>query len=142
MFAQKSAAIAAKEQEKVTTDLNTAILGMNTANPDTDDYNKYIVIADPVKTAAYAEFAETLEDIEENINSFEAVSVAAKNLEASPRIRNTLLYNEQKTQYIDFINTTITFLKENQSFWENMRQVLRDMNATSATLVESIKNSK
>lgn len=142
VFAQKSAAIAAKEQEKVTTDLNTAILGMNTANPDTDDYNKYIVIADPVKTAAYAEFAETLEDIEENINSFEAVSVAAKNLEASPRIRNTLLYNEQKTQYIDFINTTITFLKENQSFWENMRQVLRDMNATSATLVESIKNSK
>lgn len=115
---------------------------MNTTNPDTDDYNKYIIIADPVKAAAYAKFAETLDDIEENIKSFEAASVAANKLKASQDVIDALVRSEPKVQHIDFINTMIAFLKENQSFRENMRQVLRDMNATSATLVESIKNSK
>lgn len=115
---------------------------MNTTNPTADNYNKYIVIADPVRTAASAEFADTIDDIQQNIASFQAVQTAAEKLKVPENTIASLSRTQQNLLYVDFINTTISFLKENQSFWENMRQTLRDMNITSAVLTEQIKASK
>jgi hypothetical protein len=115
---------------------------MNTTNPTADNYNKYIVIADPVRTAASAEFADTIDDIQQNIASFQAVQTAAEKLKVPENTIASLSRTQQNLLYVDFINTTISFLKENQSFWENMRQTLRDMSITSAVLTEQIKASK
>lgn len=142
VFAQRSATITTKEQEKELTDLNVWILDMNTTNPTADNYNKYIVIADPVRTAASAEFADTIDDIQQNIASFQAVQTAAEKLKVPENTISSLSRTQQNLLYVDFINTTISFLKENQSFWENMRQTLRDMSITSAVLTEQIKASK
>jgi hypothetical protein len=114
---------------------------MNTGDPSVDDYNKYIVIADPVRTAAEAEFADSLDDIEQNIASFQAAA-AAKSGYISENTRDDLTRTEQNKLYVGFVNNMIAFLKENQAFRENMRQMLRDMNSTSAELTERIKSSK
>ena len=114
---------------------------MNTSDPSVDDYNKYIVIADPVRTAAEAEFADSLDDIEQNIVSFEAAA-EAKSGYISENTRDDLTRTEQNKLYVGFVNNMIAFLKENQAFRENMRQMLRDMNSTSAELTERIKSSK
>lgn len=141
VFQQKSVATETKEKEQATKDLNAWILNINTSNPSVDDYNKYIVIADPIKTNAEAEFANSLDDVQQNVETFRAADSIANKLLISLDLIEDVTSTQQNKMNTAFMNEMTSFLKQNQLFWEYMRQTLRDMNDMSSELVEKIENS-
>jgi hypothetical protein len=60
VFAQKSTTIKYAEWEQANKDLNLSVLGINSSAPEADDYNKYIIISDPIRNKASLEDATSL----------------------------------------------------------------------------------
>jgi len=143
LFEQRSAIIKKQEQEQANTDMDLAVLGMNAAAPEADDYDKYIVIADPIRNKANLEQATSLVDINKNIENVQAAALAAV---AATKLSNESLdavvsaYSQQTS--ILFIQNMISFLKDNQSFWDNLSLALLDMNKMTLELKSKIENSK
>lgn len=72
VFSQKSATTTVKEQQQANAYLGLGILDINTTAPEADNYNKYIVISDPVKNAASMQPASSLADLNANIDQLSA----------------------------------------------------------------------
>ena len=140
VFAQKSATIKTQEEIQANMDLDLGVLDMNTSAPEADDYNKYIIISDPIKNKATLEQATSLSDVDANIANFAAAATT------STRISNEMIESIQKTYVqwsnIWFVQNMIDFLTDNQLFWENLRVALFDMNKMSLELETKIENSK
>jgi len=99
------------------------------------------VIADPIKTNAEAEFANSLDDVQQNVETFRAADSIANKLLISLDLIEDVTSTQQNKMNTAFMNEMTSFLKQNQLFWEYMRQTLRDMNDMSSELVEKIENS-
>jgi hypothetical protein len=91
VFAQKSATIKTQEEIQANMDLDLGVLDMNTSAPEADDYNKYIIISDPIKNKATLEQATSLSDVDANIANFAAAATT------STRISNEMIESIQKT---------------------------------------------
>ena len=112
MFPQKSTTVKQQEQTQANVDLNTALLGMNVDSPESDDYNKYIIISDPIRNNAALESSTSLEDINKNIAKFTAVAEAAKASKITSEATTEKIisaYANQKTKTL-FVENMIQFL--------------------------------
>lgn len=78
LFVQVATTTKLKEQEQDMRDFSLGIMGMNVGAPEADDYNKYIVISDPVVNDANMQQATSLNEINQNIDAFAAAVAAAK----------------------------------------------------------------
>jgi len=78
VFVQKSTTIKRAEEAQADMNLNTAVLDMNVSAPEADNYNKYIVISDPIANKANLEQATSLNDINANIAAFQKSAQAAQ----------------------------------------------------------------
>lgn len=142
LFTKKSTTVQAKEQEEERKDFNLWVIDMNVANPDADDYNKYIVIADPPKNDADMEEATTIEEIQANVQKFQAALDAAKTTKVSDENLNAIIDTYAQENSNEFMNNMITFLEGNQSFWNDLMWSLFEMNKMSLELKAKIDNSK
>jgi hypothetical protein len=143
VFAQKSTTIKYKEREQANKDLNLGVLGMNSSAPEADDYNKYIIISDPIRNKADLEGSVSLGDINQNIEKF---TVAAQKSAEATQLSNGVI-DDITTRYVQqtnilFVQNMITFLKDNQLFWNNLSQALLDMNKMSLELEAKIETAK
>ncbi len=141
VFEQQSDTVKKKTQEQILEDFNQSIINLNTTNPEADDYNKYVVIADPAITEAYMEYAWSLSDINANIETSTTAYAAA-----TTSIATTLFASLEKQYANDttlvFVDTMIDFLKNNQQFRNNLMEVFVDMSAMSLELKTRINDSK
>lgn len=121
-------------------DLNQSILGMNTTDPTSDDYNKYIVVSNPIVNKANLEQATSLADINANIAKFnsDATAYTTVSVDTMKSLSTTF---SQGTKIL-FIQSMITFLQDNQSFWNDLSQALLDINEMAFELKTKIENSK
>lgn len=116
-------------------------MNMNVSDPTADDYNKYIVIADPVKNAANMEPAMTLEDINANIKKQQAVADAADKAFSDSDIESlTKAYQQQAGN--SFLQNMVVFLQNNELFRNNLIIALNDMNSMALDLKAKINNAK
>lgn len=139
VFAQKSTTIKTQQETLANIDLHQAVLGINTADFVSDDYNKYIVVSDPIKNKANLEEATSLTDIETNIARF---SKSNDYIKVSTDIMDGLSKTYAQETQIVFMTNIINFLKDNQLFRHDFSQVLSDMNQMSFELKTAIENSK
>lgn len=142
LFPKKSNTVETKEEEQDMKDFNLSIMNMNISAPDADNYNKYIVIADPVKNDANMEEATTIEDIQKNIDKFSDAVAAANTNQISGNALNVVMDQYVQKPGNDFVINMIAFLKDNQSFWNNTIGALFEMNKMSLELKAKIENSK
>jgi len=70
VFPQKATTTKLKEQQQEMRDFSLGVVNMNIGSPEADDYNKYLVISDPITNDATMEQATSLEDIQANIAAF------------------------------------------------------------------------
>lgn len=142
VFQQKSNISKQKEQEQINKDLNLAVLGINSSAPDADDYNKYIVISDPVVNKANLESATSLVDITQNISKFKTAAAQANTTKfpIATLDDQAVAYSQQTS--ILFIQNMINLLKDNQSLWNNLSEALLDINNMSIELKTRIQESK
>ncbi|MCX6824491.1 MAG: hypothetical protein NT085_05200 [candidate division SR1 bacterium] len=143
VFTQKSTTIKNQEQTQANVDLNTAILDMNIASPEADDPNKYVIVSDYITNNANLEPTTSLEDINKNIQKFQAAATAAKATKLSNDKINAIIdtYAQQKTPTL-FVQNMIQFLGDNQLFLQNLSDALLDMNKMSLELKTKIESSK
>ena len=142
MFPQKSTTIKIKEQSQANTDLNIAVLDMNTSAPEADNYNKYIVVADPISNDASLEPANSLSEVNENIKRFQAAASAAEKVKLSDESINDVITSYAQNINILFVQNTIEFLKDNQLFLQDLSNALLDISKMSLELKTRIENSK
>ncbi|MEI6775127.1 MAG: hypothetical protein WCL18_10580 [bacterium] len=91
MFPQKTTTIKVQEQKQANIDLNIAVLGMNTSAPEADNYNKYIVVSDPIANDAALEPATSLTEIRENIQKFTTAASKAEEAKLSSETINAVI---------------------------------------------------
>lgn len=142
VFPQKSTTIKTQEQAQANADLNVAVLDMNADAPEADNYNKYIVVADPISNAAWSEPANSLEDVNENIKKFQTAAAAAQNAKLSGEVINAILTSYAQHVRVLFVQNMIEFLKDNQLFLQDLSESLLDINKMSLELKTRIENSK
>lgn len=140
VFPQKSTTTKIQEETQANMDLNQSILGMNTTDPTSDDYNKYIVVSNPIVNKANLEQATSLADINANIAKFnsDATAYTTVSVDTMKSLSTTF---SQGTKIL-FIQSMITFLQDNQSFWNDLSQALLDINEMAFELKTKIENSK
>ncbi len=142
VFAQKSTTTKLKEQQQDLRDFSLWIMGMNISNPTADDYNKYVVISDPVKNKASLESASSLDEINQNIENFTlATQSAANNIIATTTLADLTKTYTNKTNIV-LVQNMISFLQDNQSFWNGLSETLLDMTKMSLELKAKIESSK
>jgi len=143
VFPQKSTTLLLQEQQQDMRDFSLWIMNMNVGSPDADDYNKYIVISDPVKNDATMEEATSLEAIQANIDVFTDAAISArKNTAISADAIDYLTKTYANTTNIVVVQHILSFLQDNQMFWNSLGESLLDMNAMSLELKVKIENSK
>ena len=140
LFSQKSTTTKIQEENQANVDLNQAVLGMNVSDPTSDDYNKYIVISDPVKNKANLEQYTSLSDIQSNIDKLSG-SVSAYTQLSNDVVQSLSKTFAQGTKIL-FVQNMITFVQDNQSFWANLSRTLLDINQMSLDLKLNIEKSK
>ncbi len=140
VFSQKSTLTKTKEEQQANTDLNLGILDLNTSAPEADDYNKYLVISDPVENDASMQSASTLADINSNIDAFAAISESTTKL--SHEVIASVIQTKAQWSSIWFTQNMITFLTDNQAFRQNLSDTLLDMNKMALELKTKIENAK
>lgn len=115
---------------------------MNISDPSADNYNKYIVVSDPVKNKANLESASTLSEINQNIENFTVADQAAnEKLISLPTLIDLTKTSVNKTNML-LVQNMISFLKDNQLFRNNFSLSLLDMTKMSLELKAKIENSK
>jgi hypothetical protein len=142
LFAKKSTSVEAKEQEQDMKDFSLSIMGMNIGSPEADDYNKYIIIADPVKNDANMEQATTINQIQVNVKKFSDTVDTANAIQISGVVLDSIIDAYVQKNNNDFTNNMITFLKDNESFWNNTISALFEINKSSLELKAKIDNPK
>ena len=115
---------------------------MNVGAPEADNYDKYLIISDPVRNAADSEPASSLQDIQDNDTVAQAAAEAAKTSEISSVILDDFvkIYGNQTNVVV--MQNMITFLEDNQVFWHNLSSALLDMTKMSLELKNKIEKSK
>ncbi|MEI7920091.1 MAG: hypothetical protein WCH65_08310 [bacterium] len=142
VFPQKATTTKSKEQQQDMRDFNLGVVNMNIGSPEADDYDKYIVISDPVTNDANMEDATSLEGIQENIDALQRASLAAKTTAISGEILTDVAKTYANKNSIYLVQNMISFLQDNQTFWNNLSDALLDMNKMSVELKAKIENSK
>lgn len=142
VFAQKSTTIKRQEQAQANMDLNIAVLDMNASAPEADNYNKYIVISDPISDNAGFEPANSLSEINENIQKFTTAASAAQTARLSATSITAVTTSYAQNTKVLFVQNMIDFLRDNQSFLNNLTFALLDINKMSLELKTRIENSK
>jgi hypothetical protein len=142
VFPQKSTTIKVQEETQANVDLNSAVLDMNIASPEADDYNKYIIVSDPIRNNAGLESSTSLEDINKNIQKFQAAADAAKTTKLSGDKINAIIDAYGQKRNVLFVQNMIQFLGDNQLFLQNLTDALLDMNKMSLELKTKIENVK
>jgi hypothetical protein len=122
VFAQKTTTIKRQEQSQANVDLNIAVLDMNSSAPEADDYNKYIVVADPISNNAGLEPATSLDEVNENIKKFATAASAARNVQLFPESVNAVVTSYAQNTKILFVQNMIDFLSDNQLFLNNLSE--------------------
>ena len=117
-------------------------MDMNVGSPSADDYNKYIVISNPIRNDATMEEASSLGDIQQTVANFTVASQAAK----AAQIASPILTDFRKTYVsknsVSLVQNMISFLDANQTFWHDMSLTLYDMTQMSIDLKSKIDASK
>ncbi|HMS90803.1 MAG TPA: hypothetical protein PKC87_01155 [Candidatus Absconditabacterales bacterium] len=141
VFPQKSTTIKRQEQTQANMDLNIAVLDMNASAPEADNYNKYIVISDPISDNASLEPANSLSEINENIQKFTTAANAAKAAKLSAASITAVTTSYAQSTKVLFVQNMIDFLRDNQSFLNNLTFALLDINKMSLEFKTKIENS-
>jgi len=140
VFSRKSTTTTVKEQQQANAYLNLGILDINTTAPEADNYNKYIVISDPVKNAASMQPASSLADLNQNIEDLSA------NVNSTTKLSDEAIDSMTKTYVqwanVVFIQNMVTFLKDNQLFLDDLSKALLNMNEMSLELKAKIQSAK
>lgn len=142
VFPQKSTTIKRQEQSQANMDLNIAVLDMNASAPDADNYNKYIVVADPISNDAWLEPVGSLTEVNANIQKFTTAANAAQSVKLSEDAINGVISSYAENTKILFVQNMIEFLRDNQSFLHDLTYALLDINTMSLELKTRIENSK
>ena len=142
LFPQRSTTAKLLEQEKNMRTLTLWLTDMNVGAPEADNYDKYLIISDPVRNAADSEPASSLQDIQDNDTVAQAAAEAAKTSEISSVILDDFvkIYGNQTNVVV--MQNMITFLEDNQVFWHNLSSALLDMTKMSLELKNKIEKSK
>lgn len=142
LFAQMNASITRQQEEQEQRDLSTAVLDINVSSPETDDYNKYIVVSDPIKNKANSEPFASLADLQKNIDVFDASYTSTKHIVLDTQYLSPLVDSYASSSRMVIIQHMIDFLTDNQNFWSNMSMTLLDMNAMTFELKNKIEAAK
>ncbi len=142
LFVQVATTTKLKEQEQDMRDFSLGIMGMNVGAPEADDYNKYIVISDPVVNDANMQQATSLNEINQNIDAFAAAVAAAKTTAITWAILDDVLATYGNKTANSIVQNMIIFLQDNQAFWNDLSLSLLDMTRMSIELKSKIENSK
>lgn len=141
VFTKTNTTLIQKEETQSNDSLNIAFLDVNTTDPTADDYNKYIVVSDPVRTKANMETITSLADINNNIEKFQKAANEAKSSLIDPSDFEYIVSTYAQGTNELFVQNMINFLNENQSFWHNVSVVLLDFDKMSGNLRTRIEES-
>lgn len=141
VFPKISTTTKIQEQSQANTDLNLGVLDMNASAPEADNYNKYIIVADPISNNASLEPSTSLSDINKNIQDLSIAASATENTKLSTETLDALI--PTYTQHINvlFVQNMIEFLKDNQTFLQNLSEGLLDINKMTLELKTKIEDS-
>lgn len=142
LFPQKSTTAKRQQQVQANMDLDIAILDMNASAPEADNYNKYIVISNPIRDNAVLEPANSLNEINENIQKFTTASQAAQAAKLSDSSITAVTTSYAQNTKVLFVQNMIDFLRDNQLFLDNFTFALLDINKMSLELRTKIENAK
>jgi hypothetical protein len=142
VFPKVSTTTKIQQQTQANVDLSVAVLDMNVSAPLADDYNKYIVVASPILTQAGKEPIITFADLNTSIAKLQAASEKAKEAKISTESIDGAITNYAQNNKILFVQNILEFLKDNQSFLNNLSDALIDMRKMSLELKTRIENSK
>lgn len=115
---------------------------MNVHTPEADDYNKYLVVADPITSEASKEPAFTVEQLQQNIDNMATLAQVAKPLYVSDTTLDAVVSTYEQNKHALFLQDMASFLQTNHSFWTTMMETLLDMTALSTELTRKIQDSK
>lgn len=141
VFVKTSTTTKTQEQLQSNTDLNIGVLDMNAGSPEADNYNKYIIVADPIRDNANLEPSSSLSDINQNIENLSIAANATENTKLSTETIDALLPTYSQHVNVLFVQNMIEFLKDNQSFLQNLSEGLLDINKMTLELKTKIENS-
>ena len=140
-FTQISTVTKVKEQLQANTDLNLAVLDMNASAPEADNYNKYIVEANPVNSNAGLQPSESLNAVNENIQNLAIAASATEKTKLSSQTIDDVLTTYSQNINVLFVQNMIEFLKNNQLFLQNLSEALLDINKMTLELKTKIQAS-
>lgn len=141
VFTQKSTTTKLQEEKQASTDINIGVLDMNTSAPESDNYNKYIIISDVAANEASLEpFSVSLSDIKENLEKFKDSAVSYNAI--SPKIIDAIQKDYEKDIGIMFVQNMRDFLKSNIVFWNNVAWAMLDINKYAFELKTKIDAAK
>lgn len=140
LFPQKNLTTKLQEETESNAWIALGVLGMNTSAPEADDYNKYLIISNPIKNKANLEYATSLEEINRNIANF--TSAASNSIQLSDQEIENIRKSYVQWTNISFMNTVIPFLQSNQLFRNDLSSALLNINKMSLELKTRIENSK
>lgn len=129
IFAQKSDA--AKKRQKILENKALSESVSSDSTPDTENYNRYVVVANPVQDNADLESSSLGTNNAES--SFQAIADAWTKKLKDP----IALYQSQKNALIS--EDVIAFLWAHQAFWEQTNTVLMNMLQDAIALKEKIQ---
>jgi len=131
IFAQKSDAAKQRKAVLENKSLSQATNGLAISS-ETDNYNKYVVIADVAKNNAEL---EPVASADTSAATFAAVQQAYNSSLSNP----IALYQEQKNALLS--EDVISFLQSHIAFWDSFFKVSVDMLQDATTLRQKIEDS-
>lgn len=97
-----------------------------------ENYNQYLVIADPIKNKIYKEYASSIEEYEAKYNKeIEEVLTKKKTLE---EVKNRQILVESKKWEI--LDELVNFMQQNYNFWLKVEEELININ----NIVDTLQN--
>ncbi len=142
VFPKKSNATKEKEQKNKNAEYQTALMDINPANPESDNQNKYVIISDTIANSVLKEPISVYEDIAvltEKTQQAEQLKTQSK-LPVSDI--DVLIKDMVADTPAMFVINMLSFLQDNQIFWQNMSETLQSMNKMSLELKTKIQKSK
>lgn len=115
---------------------------MNVGAPEADNYNKYLIVSDPVKNAADSEQASSLAEIQKNYANALVADEATNTSEISPEILDDFVKIYANQTNVVVMQNMINFLSDNQNFRHNLSTTLLDMSQMSLELQRKIEKSE
>jgi hypothetical protein len=142
VFPKKSNATKEKEQKNKNAEYQTALMDINPANPESDNQNKYVIISDTIANSVLKEPISVYEDIAVLTEKTQQAEQLKTQSKLSVSDIDVLIKDMVADTPAMFVTNMLSFLQDNQIFWQNMSETLQSMNKMSLELKTKIQKSK